>query len=59
MAPLGHHIPEIPVKKPLQSSKVVEERLDLWILGVIYASFLIGRHLLTNIKDKNNRYILT
>ena len=37
----------IPVKKPLHNSQIVEEQLDVWILGVISASFLTGRHLLT------------
>ena len=47
----------IPVKKPLQNSQIVEEQLDVWILGAICARFLTGRHLLTNKKDKNSRYI--
>ena len=46
----------IPVKKPLQNSQIVEKQLAMWILGVICASFLAGRHLLINKKDKNSRY---
>ena len=51
------NVPGIPVKKPLQNSKIVEEQLDVWILGVIYISFLTVRHLLKNKKDKNSWYI--
>ena len=50
------NVPGIPVKKPLQNSQIVGEQLDVWILGVICASFLTGRHLLINKKDKNSRY---
>ena len=46
----------IPVRKPLENSQIVEEQLDVWILGVICASLLTGRHLLINKKDKNSRY---
>ena len=51
------NVPEIQVKNPLQDSQIVGEQLDVWILGVICASFLTGRHLLINKKDKNSRYI--
>ena len=43
----------IPVRKPLQNRQIVEEQLDL-SLGVICASFLTGKHLLMNKKDKNS-----
>ena len=46
----------IPVRKPLENSQIVEEQLDVWILGVICASLLTGRHLLMNKKDKSSRY---
>ena len=48
--------PGIPVRKLLQNRQIVEEQLDVWVLGVICASLLTGRHLLMNKKDKNNRY---
>ena len=38
--------------------KLVEEQLHV-SLGVICASFLTGRHLLMNKKDKNSRYTNT
>ena len=50
------NVPGIPVRKPLQNRQIVEEQLDVWVLGVICASFLTGRHLLMNKKDKNSRY---
>ena len=50
------NVPGIPVRKPLQNRQIVEEQLDV-SLGVICASFLTGRHLLMNKKDKNSRYI--
>ena len=50
------NVPGIPVRKPLQNRQIVEEQLDVWILGVICASLLTGRHLLMNKKDKNSRY---
>ena len=50
------NVPGIPVKKPLQNSQIFEEKLNVRILGVICASFLTGRHLLINKKDKNSRY---
>ena len=37
------NVPGIPVKKPLQNSKIVEEQLNMGILGVICANFLTGR----------------
>ena len=43
----------IHVKKPLQNSWRTTGFLNL---GVIYASFLTGRNLLINKKDKNSRY---
>ena len=48
--------PGIPVRKPLQNRQIVEEQLDVRILGVICASLLTGRHLLMNKKDKNSRF---
>ena len=50
------NVPGIPVRKPLQNRQIVEEQLDVWVLGVICASLLTGRHLLMNKKDKNSRY---
>ena len=47
------NVPGIPVRKPLQNRQIVEEQLDL-SLGVICASFLTGKHLLMNKKDKNS-----
>ena len=48
--------PGIPVRKPLQNREIVEEQLDVWVLGVTCASLITGRHLLMNKKDKNSRY---
>ena len=37
-------------------SKQLIEQLDVCSFGVIFSSFLAGRHLLINKKDKNSRY---
>ena len=50
------NVPGIPVRKPLQNRQIVEKQLDVWILGVMCASFLTGRHLSMNKKDKNGQY---
>ena len=50
------NVPGIPLRKPLQNKQIVEEQWDVWVLGVICASFLTGRHLLMNKKDRNSRY---
>ena len=35
---------------------IVEEQLDVRVLGVICTSLLTGRHLLVNKMDKNSQY---
>ena len=50
------NVPGNPVRKPLQNRQIVEEQLDVWVLGVICASLFTGWHLLMNKKDKNSRY---
>ena len=50
------NVPGIPVRKPLQNRQIVEEQLNVWVLGVICRSLLTGRHLLMNKKDKNSQY---
>ena len=45
----------IPVRKPLENRQIVEEQLDVWILGVISARLLTGRYLLMNKKYKNSQ----
>ena len=46
----------IQVRKPFQNSQIVEEQLDVWILGVICARLLTGRYLLINKKYENSQY---
>ena len=50
------NVPAIQVRKPFQNSQIVEEQLDVWILGVICARLLTGRHLLINKKYENSQY---
>ena len=39
-----------------KDKQIVEEQWDVWVLGVICASFVTARYLLIKKKDKNSRY---
>ena len=50
------NVPGIPIRKPLQNSQINKKQLDMWILRVICASLLTGRHLWINKKYENSQH---